>query len=61
MIHNKHIVEDFPEDYLKSIAVDPKQPYTGPWKITLKPYILQPFMGTYPLYLSFILMKQMKF
>jgi len=49
-IHNKHVVEDFPEDYLKSIATDPRQPYTGPWMITLKPYILQPFMGIYPSY-----------
>lgn len=46
-IHNKYIVEDFPEDYLKSIAIDARQPYTGPWMITLKPYILQPFMGAH--------------
>ncbi|KAG5324823.1 COPDA oligopeptidase, partial [Pseudoatta argentina] len=48
VIHNKRIVEDFPEDYLKSIAIDPRQPYMGPWKITLKPYILQPFMEYCP-------------
>jgi len=50
VIYNKHVVEDFPEDYLKSIAIDPRQPYMGPWKITLKPYILQPFMGMHPSY-----------
>ncbi|XP_071557625.1 uncharacterized protein [Temnothorax nylanderi] len=47
-IHNKHVVEDFPEDYLKSIAMNPREPYTGPWMITLKPYILQPFMEYCP-------------
>ncbi|KAL0104928.1 hypothetical protein PUN28_016522 [Cardiocondyla obscurior] len=47
-IHNSYVVEDFPEDYLKSIAVNPKQPYAGPWLITLKPYILQPFMEYCP-------------
>ncbi|XP_011633032.1 probable cytosolic oligopeptidase A isoform X1 [Pogonomyrmex barbatus] len=47
-IQNKHIVEDFPENYLKSIALNPTQPYAGPWIITLKPYILQPFMEYCP-------------
>lgn len=51
IIHNKHVVEDFPEDYLKSITIDSKQPYTGPWMISLKPYILQPFMGAHPSYI----------
>lgn len=48
IVQNKEIVEDFPEDYLKSIAVNPRQPYMGPWMITLKPYILQPFMEYCP-------------
>ncbi|KYM98497.1 Oligopeptidase A [Cyphomyrmex costatus] len=48
IIHNKYVVEDFPEDYLRSIATDPSKPYMGPWKITLKPYILQPFMEYCP-------------
>lgn len=59
VIHNKRVVEDFPEDYLKSIAIDSRQPYMGPWKITLKPYILQPFMGMHPSY--FHLKRNVKF
>ncbi|XP_032678054.1 probable cytosolic oligopeptidase A [Odontomachus brunneus] len=47
-IHNREIVEDFPENFLKTIALDPKQPFLGPWKITLKPYILEPFMEHCP-------------
>ncbi|XP_029164650.1 probable cytosolic oligopeptidase A [Nylanderia fulva] len=47
-IQNKDIVRDFPEDFLRSIAADPKRPFLGPWKITLKPYILEPFMEHCP-------------
>lgn len=48
MAIHKHVVENLPQDYLKSIAADPKQPYTGPWIITLKPYILQLFVEYCP-------------
>lgn len=47
-IQNKDIVIDFPEDFVRSIAIDPTRPFTGPWKITLKPYILKPFMEYCP-------------
>lgn len=47
VIQNKEIVEDFPEDLLRSIASNPSQPILGPWTVTLRPYILKPFMGIY--------------
>ncbi|XP_012225028.1 uncharacterized protein [Linepithema humile] len=47
-IQSKEVIEDFPKDFLKSIAADPRQPYAGPWTINLKPYILTPFMEYCP-------------
>lgn len=47
----KHKVTDatkmkgFPPEFLKSVAVDPAQYEVGPWIITLKPHIVQTFMG----------------
>lgn len=47
----KHKVTDatkmkgFPPEFLKSVAVDPAQYEVGPWIITLKPHVLQTFMG----------------
>lgn len=51
--HNlfKHKVTDsnkmkgFPPEFLKSVAVDPAQYEVGPWIITLKPHVVQTFMG----------------
>ncbi|XP_019696713.1 probable cytosolic oligopeptidase A [Harpegnathos saltator] len=47
-IQNEDVIQDFPEDFLKTIALDPKQFLLGPWKITLKPYIMEPFMEHCP-------------
>ncbi|XP_043285115.1 probable cytosolic oligopeptidase A isoform X2 [Venturia canescens] len=47
-ITNPTVVKDFPEDYLKIIAVDPANPQKGPWKITLEPHIMTPFMELCP-------------
>lgn len=43
-INNENIVHDFPEDFLRAIAVDPKNPRQGPWKITLEPNIASQFL-----------------
>ncbi|XP_019889940.1 probable cytosolic oligopeptidase A isoform X2 [Ooceraea biroi] len=48
LIQNKLVVEDFPEDVLRSIAANPAQPFAGPWTITMKPYVLNPFMEYCP-------------
>lgn len=52
IIQNKEIMMDFPEDFVKSIAIDPTRPFLGPWKITLKPYILKSFMGTHHIFMN---------
>jgi len=41
-------MKDFPDDLVGSMATSPMQTFLGPWKVTLKSYILNPFMGTYP-------------
>lgn len=47
----KHKITDaqqmkgFPDEFLKTVAVDPAQYEVGPWIITLKPHIVQTFMG----------------
>ncbi|XP_014481859.1 PREDICTED: probable cytosolic oligopeptidase A isoform X2 [Dinoponera quadriceps] len=48
LIQSEEVVEDFPEDFLKIVALDPNRYLSGPWKITLKPYILGPFMEYCP-------------
>ncbi|XP_012281153.1 probable cytosolic oligopeptidase A [Orussus abietinus] len=47
-IDNPNVMKDFPEDFLKLIALDPSQPYRGPWTVTLKPYIYEPFLEYCP-------------
>lgn len=47
-IKDSSLMRDFPEDVLKTIAVDEKQPLGGPWKITLQPQIYSPFMKYCP-------------
>ncbi|XP_015119839.1 probable cytosolic oligopeptidase A [Diachasma alloeum] len=47
-IEDPVIVKDFPEDFLRQIAVDPKNPLSGPWKITLEPRIYSQFMENCP-------------
>ncbi|OXU26067.1 hypothetical protein TSAR_002648 [Trichomalopsis sarcophagae] len=50
----KHKITDpqkmkgFPEEFLKTVAVDPAQYEVGPWIITLKPHIVQTFMEYCP-------------
>ncbi|XP_033197989.1 uncharacterized protein LOC117160961 [Bombus vancouverensis nearcticus] len=43
-IRDPNIVRDFPEDLLKSMAVNPTQFLAGPWIIILTPDIMEPFM-----------------
>ncbi|KAK0163532.1 hypothetical protein PV327_007205 [Microctonus hyperodae] len=47
-IDNPHVVRDFPEDFLQTIAQDPKNPRQGPWTITLQPNILPRFLEYCP-------------
>lgn len=47
-ITNQTVMKDFPEDFLRQIAVDPKNPLTGPWRITLEPRIYSQFMENCP-------------
>lgn len=47
-INDYSLVQSFPPEFLQSIAVDKKNPLNGPWKITLKPYILQNFLTYCP-------------
>ncbi|XP_012250703.2 probable cytosolic oligopeptidase A [Athalia rosae] len=42
-IRDPNVMKDFPEEYLKVIAVDPSQPQKGPWTVTLQPYIKETF------------------
>ncbi|XP_011310699.1 probable cytosolic oligopeptidase A [Fopius arisanus] len=42
------VMKDFPEDFLRQISVDSKNPRTGPWKITLEPRIYSQFMENCP-------------
>lgn len=44
-IRDPNIVRDFPEELLKSMAVNPTQFLAGPWIVILTPDILEPFMG----------------
>ncbi|KAG7295862.1 hypothetical protein JYU34_020946 [Plutella xylostella] len=46
-IENSEIVKDFPESLLKSMSVH-NHPNKGPWKITLQPFIYEPFMQYCP-------------
>lgn len=44
-ITDPHKMKGFPDDFLKSVAVDPAQYEVGPWIITLKSGCYQTFMG----------------
>ncbi|XP_063976815.1 uncharacterized protein LOC135162371 [Diachasmimorpha longicaudata] len=48
IIDNPTVVRDFPENFLRQIAVDPKNPHSAPWKITLEPRIYSQFMENCP-------------
>lgn len=38
-------MKDFPEEFLKTVAVDPTQPTKGPWKVNLQPHIKNTYLG----------------
>ena len=42
------IVKDFPLDVLQAIAAASSQPTTGPWTVTMHPYIFKQFMAYCP-------------
>ncbi|XP_015601630.1 probable cytosolic oligopeptidase A [Cephus cinctus] len=47
-IIDPNTMKDFPEDFLRIIAVDPMQPQRGPWVVTLQPHIVTPFLEYCP-------------
>lgn len=47
-INDYSLVQSFPPEFLEAVAVDRKNPLNGPWKITLKPYILRNFLTYCP-------------
>lgn len=42
------LIQSFPPELVQAIAVDRKNPLNGPWKITLKPHILENFLTYCP-------------
>lgn len=42
------LVQSFPSEFLQTVAADRQNPLNGPWKITLKPYILKNFLTYCP-------------
>lgn len=47
-VNDYTLMQSFPQEYLQSVAVDPKNPLNGPWKINLKPHILKTFLTYCP-------------
>lgn len=42
------LIQSFPSDFLQAIAVDSKNPLNGPWKVELKPYVVENFLTYCP-------------
>lgn len=46
--NDPNIIKEFPPSLLQAMAVDPKQPTKGPWKINLQPFIVKSFLEYCP-------------
>ena len=42
------VARDFPSELLRATAVDRSAPSRGPWKVSLEPHIMQPFLQHCP-------------
>lgn len=42
-VNDYTLMQSFPQEFLQTVAVNPSNPLNGPWKINLKPHILNTF------------------